>query len=329
MSQSLVNESGGAKHAALRPAWRRCIVLRRGALPLGPAARPAEAGARRDRARRRDGALQDLRLAAALALQPRGGGGRVRGAARRARLGAAARRADRRRDLARCCCCGARAAPHATELGRVPGTDYWADAAATSGERASAGRLRVPLRGVAALLQRRERARPLLRAAERARRGREARGVLPRHGADDRLWPAPSCSRRSTTRSPSAASRCGWPRRAATCARPCGAPASRSAAARSRRTSRCRGSWRSGGARSAAPADAERCVTHGALLRAGSSASMRSKASRSRARRSSGVSPTIDLGLPEARPDAAPGARLDEQQRDRAVAHRRVDALGG
>ena len=69
--------------------------------------------------------------------------------------------------------------PRTTELGRVPGTDYFADAVRRPGQRARRRRLRLPRRGRPPLLQRRARARPLLRAAPGARGGGDPGRLLP------------------------------------------------------------------------------------------------------------------------------------------------------
>ncbi len=126
MSQSLVNEGGGARTPALGP---RGVGHRARGRPLlrGPPARPAPARARGHRPDGGERPLQALGAEAAVAVQSR----RVRASPSRRLLGVLGsgllrgvligvvislllllRRASR---------------PRTTELGRVPGTDYWAD----------------------------------------------------------------------------------------------------------------------------------------------------------------------------------------------------------
>ena len=105
-------------HAAVG-ARRRAAHPGRRAVPLGPAARPAAARARGDRAGGGHRPVQGRGAAAPLALQPRRVRRRDGGAARRARLGSRPRRADRRGALdrapaaARVAAARDRARPHA------------------------------------------------------------------------------------------------------------------------------------------------------------------------------------------------------------------------
>ena len=124
MSQSLVNEGGGAR-TPLSGLFASGVVLVV-ALFFAGLLRAAAAGARRDRAVGRERPAQAVRAGATLAVQPRRarhGPGRDPG---RARLRAPARRAVRRRDL-RAAAAPRVAAPH-HRAGPGSGTDYFADA---------------------------------------------------------------------------------------------------------------------------------------------------------------------------------------------------------
>ena len=215
-------------HAALGA--RRVGDPARGrALLLGPAARPAAAGARRDRARGRDGPVQGRRAAAAVALQPRRVRRRDGRAARRARLRAAARRADRRGALdaaaaaPRVAAATHRARPrprHRLLRRRDPPSGERARCRTSSSSAAEASLLYFNVDHV------RDRFFELLRA-----RGDGVRLAVFFLGSCPAIDLAgASCSRSCTTRCASGASPSGWPRPAATCARRCAAPDSRSTA---------------------------------------------------------------------------------------------------
>ena len=167
MSQSLVNESAGAR-TPLSGLVAALFTLGRGALRVGTAAESAATGAGRHRAGRRHGPGRRSRAAAHLAIQPRRVRGGHRGAARRARLGAGQRRVARRRDLDRAADApdGAPARRRARPAFR--GRRHFGDRDAQPGERAHPWRAGGPLRVGAALLQRGLRRRASVRSLERA-----------------------------------------------------------------------------------------------------------------------------------------------------------------
>ena len=122
--------------------------------------------------------------------------------------------------------------PRTTELGRVPGTDYFADVLRHPENERLPDVFVFRIRGGAPLLQRRARAGPLPRAPGRAGGGREAGRLLPRHepgggprghgaargaarrapGARDRLPPRGGARRRAGDAPSGRVRRALWPR---------------------------------------------------------------------------------------------------------------------
>ena len=90
--------------------------------------------------------------------------------------------------------------PRTTELGRVPGTDYHADAVRHPENERPADVFVFRVEAVPPLLQRRPRSRPLRGAAEAARGGTCASRSSSSARARASTSPAPRCSRSSTTR---------------------------------------------------------------------------------------------------------------------------------
>ena len=128
--------------------------------------------------------------------------------------------------------------PHVAFLGRIPGTRSFSDMERNPDNEAVPGRAGVPRRGVAALLQRRARARCGLAEDPLDRRAAEAGGVRSVHLAHrrpGRRAHAGDAARRSCRRRGYA---CGWSRRMRRCATSCAPKDWRSASATSAAGSR-------------------------------------------------------------------------------------------
>ena len=244
MSQSLVNESAGARTpvsgliaAALHPVRRAVCV--------GIAAQPAATGAGGHRARGGDGPGRVQRAAAHLALQSSGVPRRHRRHARRAwlgpvngvLLGAAISIVLLLRQAAR---------PRVIELARVPGTTYFADRLRHPENELIPGVLVV--RCEAALLYFNVRVRPRApaRAVERAPGSGAADRLLPRRGSENRSRRRRAAGRPAHDTFARAAWSSGSPKRMARCVTRCDGLGSSGTTGRSRPVRPSTASSRSG-----------------------------------------------------------------------------------